>query len=160
MENLREEKNWIIREAVPEDTDAIYEIEKLVYSLPWSHESISKWIHGESRFYLVALDSKTDKIVGYLAFFSVADQGEIASVAVDTDYRRCGIASMLFNRLKTYCDSLCLQNLYLEVRQSNIAAISLYRSVGFEKNGIRNAYYTDTKENAVLMVLSGRGWQI
>ena len=72
-------------------------------------------------------------------------------MAVLPQFRRCGIASQFVAAVVEYCTKNNLNEIALEVRESNIPAASLYKKHGFVPVGIRKNYYTKPKENAVLM---------
>ncbi|MDE6784984.1 MAG: ribosomal protein S18-alanine N-acetyltransferase [Ruminococcus sp.] len=90
------------------------------------------------------------RIVGLISGYFAADEADITSVAVDSDYRRRGIAENLMaefeNQLPEY-----ISEIFLEVRESNFPAVSLYKKCGFEKLHIRRNFYDNPVENAVVM---------
>ncbi|WP_303787673.1 ribosomal protein S18-alanine N-acetyltransferase [Ruminococcus flavefaciens] len=92
-----------------------------------------------------------DTIAGMIAGFTAADTGEILTVATAPQYRRQGVARMLMESFLTAVPE-DVENIALEVRQSNTAAIGLYKSFGFEKTGVRKRFYTDPAEDADVMV--------
>jgi len=146
--------DFSIQIATSEDVRRIHDIELLSYTLPWSEASILAWIEGTDRVYFLARDKITSAVLGYIAVFFVAGEGEIASVAVHPNERRKGVAREIFSVIKKYCIRERIRTLFLEVRENNIAAISLYKSLGFMDVGRRKGYYEDTKEDAILMRFS------
>ncbi|MEE3428302.1 MAG: ribosomal protein S18-alanine N-acetyltransferase [Ruminococcus sp.] len=137
----------IIEELKDNEIQCIAEIEKLSFSKPWSEESIKSSFNSEScKFYT----AKTDKIVGYIGVSIAADEGYILNVAVHPDFRGQGIGRKLVTFLiEKYGESL--RFITLEVRPSNIAAVKLYTSLGFNKVGERPSYYSNPVENAILL---------
>ncbi len=79
---------------------------------------------------------------------------EIYNLGVATALRRDGIGSMLVDRFRSICIERGVSAIWLEVRDSNSAAISFYRSHGFFKKGVRSNFYSNPRENAVLMLMS------
>ena len=114
----------------------------------WSMESLCSQLEKADSRCTVAVEDGT--VVGFLAFEQVLDEGSIVEIAVHPAYRRQGIAKEMI--LSAISDN-SLKEIYLEVRESNLPAIRLYESLGFEKAGVRNGYYDSPKEDAVLMRL-------
>lgn len=94
---------------------------------------------------------RNTKLTGLTAGFTAADTGEILTVAVSPEYRRKGIAGMLMESFLSLIPP-DTESLALEVRQSNAAAIALYKGFGFEKAGVRKRFYRDPLEDADIMV--------
>lgn len=113
----------------------------------WSMDSLRSQLEKADSRCTVAVEN--DTVVGFLAFEQVLDEGSIVEVAVHPSCRRQGIAKALIDRAIGSADGLNL--IFLEVRQSNLPAISLYTSLGFDKLGERKDYYDDPKENAIIM---------
>ena len=90
-----------------------------------------------------------DRIIGFLAFEQIMDEGSIVEVAVHPDHRRKGVARELIESALKNADGL--NSVFLEVRESNTPAIGLYESLGFDRIGVRKGYYDKPKENAVIM---------
>lgn len=144
------EKNEIhIREMLESDLSAVAQIEREIFSLPWSQQGFADSIAQENTCYLVAQIS--GKIAGYCGFLQVLDEADITNVAVQESYRRQGAAEMLLGRLLEEGEKRGVRAFTLEVRESNQEAISLYRKLGFEQAGIRKNFYDFPKEDAVIM---------
>lgn len=112
----------------------------------WSLESVRSQLEKSDSVCTVAVEDNA--VVGYLAFEQIADEGCIIELAVHPGYRRRGIAHKL---VKNMLDSSAgLGAVFLEVRESNSEAISLYESLGFERIGVRRDYYDSPKENAAI----------
>jgi ribosomal-protein-alanine acetyltransferase len=94
------------------------------------------------------------KIVGMIAWRSLGDEVEILDFAVHPNHRRQGNASFLLKNFIQYLSQSAAQKIFLEVRESNAAAIALYKKFGFQISGRRPNYYRDPEENALLMNLS------
>jgi len=127
------------------DAQKIIKIENACFSSPWSEGSINDALNNpNSHFYLAYVDGKP---AGYMGLQIFSGEGYVTNVATLPEYRRRGIAKALINK--------ALENemefITLEVRESNIPAINLYSSFGFEKVGTRPNYYSNPTENAILM---------
>jgi ribosomal-protein-alanine acetyltransferase len=92
-----------------------------------------------------------EKLAGLIAGFTASDTGEILTVSVSPEYRRQGIARQLITAFLEQVPE-GTENIALEVRRSNAAAIGLYKSFGFEDAGVRKRFYTDPEEDAIVMV--------
>ena len=113
----------------------------------WSVESIQSELEkADSRCTVAVEDSK---VVGFLAFEQIADEGSIVEITVSPDYRRRGIARALICEALQVCEGL--RTVFLEVREGNAPAVALYESLGFERIAIRRGYYDKPKENAIIM---------
>lgn len=139
----------IIRKMQPEDLAEVCKIEKDNFSLPWSEKSFLESMEREDTVFLVALED--EDVAGYIGCYCIAGAGEITNVAVKASHRRKGIGGKLLQKLYEEGISLDTQEYFLEVRESNEAAIGLYLSQGFVKEGIRKNFYEKPVENAVIM---------
>ena len=139
----------IIDNLRPEDPPALAELDKRCFAIPWSEKSFADELKNKMANYFIARDG--ERIVGYAGFWEVYGEGDITNVAVDTDYRRQHIGSRLIEEMIRRAKSMNLELLTLEVRRSNIAAQGLYEKYGFEVLGVRKAYYSDNKEDALIM---------
>ena len=139
----------IVRKMQPEDLLQVCEIEKDNFSLPWSEKSFLESMERDDTLFLVALDR--EEVAGYLGCYCVAGEGEITNVAVKSSYRRQGVGGKLLETLYEEAKALHTQEFFLEVRESNEAAIGLYSRQGFVKEGVRKIFYEQPVENAVIM---------
>jgi ribosomal-protein-alanine N-acetyltransferase len=128
-------------------------IEGQVYPKPWSSRLFEDELERSGRVYLVARLGST--VVGYAGVLMIADDGHIATVAVDPAWQRHGIARSLLVELVRQARLLGAEQLTLEVRVSNRGAQDLYRSLGFAPGGARKAYYADNGEDALVMWAHG-----
>lgn len=143
------EDNIIIRSMTKDDVDSVYIVEEDCFTDPWSKESIRKELKNDLARYLVAeLDNK---IVGYVGVWFVVDEGHITNVAVHSDYRGQKIGDKLVKEMVKLCKESKLIAMTLEVRVSNTVAQNLYKKYGFKMGGIRKEYYSDNKEDAIIM---------
>lgn len=131
------------------DLDAVAEIEKICFSLPWSKEAIAKELINKLAYYQCA--TINDTVVGYMGMWKICDEGHVTNVAVLPEYRNNGIASMMISKMIDVCKCSEIYNVTLEVRESNIEAIKLYEKFGFESAGKRPNYYQRPNESAIIM---------
>ena len=131
----------------PEHIGAVKELLDLCFNTTaWSVDSVRSQLDKPGSVCTVVTDG--GRVIAYLAFEKILDEGSIIEIAVAPEYRRQGIARELINA--SISDN-SLKEIYLEVRESNLPAISLYESLGFERMGVRADYYDCPKENAVIM---------
>ena len=126
----------------------VMKIDKECFPDPWSEKSFVDEMENENTVYLVAID---DGVLGYAGMWSVFENADITNIAVSPDARRRGIGESLLLELIKYAEKRGADNIRLEVRSSNTAAISLYEKCGFLEVGIRKKYYSDNGEDALIM---------
>jgi len=132
------------------DLAAIEVIERSAYPTPWSRSMFAGELSKPSSVCLGAFDDD-DVLVGYLITSRYVDAWHVMNVAVAPDLRRRGIASALLGRLFELTATDDRRGYTLEVRVSNTGAIALYEGLGFETRGVRRGYYTDNREDALIM---------
>jgi ribosomal-protein-alanine N-acetyltransferase len=138
-----------IRRLELEHLDAIEVIERRSYPTPWSRSMFAGELAKPASICLGAFDG--NQLVGYMIISRYVDAWHVMNVAVDPDHRRRGIATMLLNRLFESTDDGTRRGYTLEVRVSNEGAIKLYQEAGFRARGVRRGYYTDNREDALIM---------
>jgi [ribosomal protein S18]-alanine N-acetyltransferase len=140
-----------ISDVKPEHLDEIQAIEDACFSMPWTRASLEHQMTANNCVFLAALDGE-GTVMGYVGLMFVLDEGYISNVAVAPEYRRRGVAdALIYALIEREKDTLSF--LTLEVRESNLPAISLYSKHGFRTVGTRRNYYDRPKENALLMTL-------
>ena len=133
------------------DIDAVEEIEQQAYPTPWSRSMFASELAKPSSICLGAFDLASDELVGYLVISRYVDAWHVMNVAVAPDQRRRGIATSLLERLFEVTAGRGRRGYTLEVRVSNADAIALYERLGFKPRGVRRGYYTDNREDALIM---------
>ena len=128
----------------------IERLEQQCFSLPWTAEQLQRQMKDAQHEFIAAV-SQNGTVLGYVGMMVVLDEGYISNVAVSPDYRRQGIADALITELCAICKTLSLSFVTLEVRAGNAPAISLYAKHGFQRVGLRKAYYERPKEDALIM---------
>jgi len=140
----------VLRRLEPHDLDTVEEIERASYPTPWSRSMFVAELRKPSSLALGACSPEGD-LVGYAFISRYVDAWHVMNVAVATDFRRCGIATLLLERLFEETATDPQRGYTLEVRVSNSHAIRLYERLGFESRGVRRGYYTDNREDALIM---------
>jgi ribosomal-protein-alanine N-acetyltransferase len=140
-----------IRSAVPADAASLVAIERRCFSDPWSETSFREALDSPWTFGLIAQTAQ--QIVGYLIGREVAGTGEVLNLAVAPDYRRRGVARALLRGALRFLRKRRVEEVFLEVRESNQSAQALYLSAGFRPVGQRAAYYRNPKEDALVLWL-------
>jgi ribosomal-protein-alanine N-acetyltransferase len=133
------------------DLNAIEAIERDSYPTPWSRSMFAGELAKPSSISLGAFDPETEKLLGYLIISRYVDAWHVMNLAVAPKYRRRRIASSLLERLFELTSNEGRRGYTLEVRVSNEVAIKLYEQAGFKARGIRRGYYTDNREDALIM---------
>jgi ribosomal-protein-alanine N-acetyltransferase len=133
------------------DLEEAYKIELSVNPSPWKYETfLSSFEVGHK-----GLICKQDKqIIGFIIFSPINPEAHILSISVKKEMQSKGIGTLLLNSMLDQCKVMNYKKIFLEVRASNIQAINFYEKIGFSKDAIRNNYYTNNSEDALLMSLS------
>jgi ribosomal-protein-alanine N-acetyltransferase len=140
-----------IRRLSLQDLDPIVAIENAVYPTPWSRSMFAGELAKPSSVSLGAFDPEVGGLVAYLIVSRYVDAWHIMNVAVHPECRRQGVASRLLDELFELTAGDPRRGYTLEVRVSNATAIALYERFGFEPSGLRRGYYTDNREDALIM---------
>jgi [ribosomal protein S18]-alanine N-acetyltransferase len=146
----REKAMVAIRTLLPSDSPAVTKIlREAPEAANWSGESFEESLAGSG---VVALAGETDgKLSGFLFGRQVGCEAEVLNLAVTPSRRRIGAGGALLRSALEEWQSRGVSRVFLEVRESNTAAIALYAKHGFAGTGRRPAYYHDPAEAAVLM---------
>ena len=131
------------------DLTAVERVEQRAYPTPWSRSMFASELAKPTSICLGAFEG--DQLVGYVINSRYVDAWHVMNVAVDPDHQRRGIATTLLERLFELTTGDDRRGYTLEVRVSNDGAIQLYERLGFEARGLRRGYYTDNREDALIM---------
>jgi [ribosomal protein S18]-alanine N-acetyltransferase len=140
-----------IRSAVPADAAGLVAIERRAFSDPWSEASFREALVSPWTFGLLAETGRG--MAGYLIGREVAGTGEVLNLAVAPEFRRRGIGGALLEAGLAALRRRQVDEVFLEVRESNIEAQALYVGHGFRPVGQRAAYYRNPREDALVLRL-------
>lgn len=150
-ERAEREKNAVpeVRLMTKEDGAAVAEMEHQLFSDAWSEKSVQETMDQPASICLMA--EKAGRPAGYLLAYTAADEVEIARIGVAKELQRQGTGRTLLAELEKLCVSKGLRKILLDVRAGNEAARALYAAAGFREDGIRQRFYENPQEDAVLM---------
>tara|TARA_Y100000590_G_scaffold300104_1_gene338340 strand:- start:220 stop:651 length:432 start_codon:yes stop_codon:yes gene_type:complete len=137
----------IIRKASLNDLDKIFDIEKRVFSNPWSKKSIKNELNRISCS-LNFISEKNDHLIGYCFSHMIDKEIHILNMAIDIPYQHRGNGKEFFNTIINYYMEYA--NVFLEVKKTNFPAINLYLNFGFEEIDRKKMYYSDGQD-AIIM---------
>ena len=139
-----------IRRAHPDDATAIADIEEKVFGDPFCQRDIFSYICSDTGMCFVATDDSG--VIGYVIGRKIPPEGEIYRIAVREDKRQRGVGYRLLSyALKTERGS-GVETVFLEVRSKNTAARALYTAYGFTEAGVREGYYKNPTDDAIIML--------
>ena len=129
--------------------DAVAEIERLTFSVPWTKEMLRESLALDMAHFLVCEENGV--AVGYAGMYTSKYDGAITNVAVHPDFRSKGVGGAIMSALIEDGRKMKIEALTLEVRVSNTRAQSFYERLGFERVGTRRGFYSSPREDAVIM---------
>jgi ribosomal-protein-alanine N-acetyltransferase len=133
-----------------QDVDAVHEIEKQSFAIPWSHDAFVKEVtENRCARYLVAREDGVP--VAYAGMWLVLDEAHVTNIAVRKDRRGEGLGELIARALMQLAADTGIRYMTLEVRRGNLVAQGLYKKLGFVEVGFRKRYYADNNEDALLM---------
>ena len=133
------------------DLEEAYKIELDVNPSPWKYETfLSSFEVGHKGL----ICKKDNLMIGFIIFSPISPEAHILSISVRNEMQSKGIGTLLLKSMLDQCKVMNYKKIFLEVRVSNLKAINFYEKFGFSKDAIRNNYYTDNSEDALLMSLS------
>lgn len=139
-----------IRQAQENDVPAIVSIECKTSPEPWSESALRRDVTENGQALVIVVDLE-GRIAGYADVWLVADEFQLNNIAVLEEFRGYHLAENMLEILIATARELKLNTITLEVRKSNTPARNLYNKCGFTEVGIREKYYVDNGEDAVLM---------
>ncbi len=133
------------------DVDEVFKIEEIIHpNHHWSKESFYNEVANKLAAYYCVKDEK-DKMLAFIGIWHIFEEAHITTLGVHPDFRRLQLAQVLLIQTLKFCYKNMIKYITLEVRESNMAAISLYEKFLFESIGVRKNYYQDNSENALIM---------
>lgn len=141
---------WSIRPASVADLAAVVRIENLCFSDPWTPSSLLGELTADARR-LPLVAEAPEGLVGYLMAWCVVDQLHVLNIATDPAWLRRGVGTSLLREAAQRARTSGLRTATLEVRRGNRAARAFYAAHGFRETGVRESYYADNGEDAVIM---------
>lgn len=142
----------IVRRMTVSDAESVSRLEQEIFSQPWSRQAFLDALANENVIFFVA--ELSGITVGYCGMYCVLDEGEITNVAVSACCQGQGIGRKMLDTFLKEAREHGVHQVYLEVRVSNEGAIHLYRSLGFEIQGVRKNFYEMPREDGYVMSLS------
>jgi len=134
------------------DLDEVLAIETQAYPHPWSRRVFEDCLAGA---YLCSVLQQQDKIFGYAIISIAVGESHLLNICVDPKHQQIGVGRYMMQQLFQTARAENAESMLLEVRPSNKKAIRLYESLGFNKIGLRKAYYpaTQGREDALVYLL-------
>jgi len=131
------------------DLSEILSIEKESFSVPWTQALFEQEIDKQYAFVM----ENDHKISGYICGWKIADEFHITNIAVRKEFQRKRIGQQLLDFIRKVIDKSEFSYIILEVRENNIRARNFYKKNYFDEIGERKNYYSNPKENAIIMLL-------
>ena len=139
-----------IRDMTRADLGEVMSIERASFSMPWRATTFEGLLT-RSDADLIAAVADDDRLVGYAVVWTVVDQAELGNVAVHEEWRKRGVGRTLVEAALERARARAAEECFLEVRESNRTAQSLYEKCGFHPIGRRRRYYSNPTEDALVM---------
>ena len=134
-----------------DDVDEVFNIEAIIHpEHHWSKDSFYNELENNLASYYCAKD-ENNKILSYIGMWRIFEEAHITTLGVHPEYRGFQLAQVLLIQAIELCYKEMIKYITLEVRESNVPAISLYEKFLFESIGMRKNYYQDNGENAIIM---------
>lgn len=157
MSNDSGDQAICVRPMTLRDLGRVVAIDRESFPTPWPREAFLYEIQPQrnSLCWVAEIDSKTagKEVVGSIVIWIHGEQAHIGTLAVAQRYRQKGIGQYLLAEALLACEERGVTTVSLEVRETNTKAQQLYQKFGFEEVGIREDYYQDTRENALVLTL-------
>lgn len=139
-----------IRPMTQNDIRIVSIMEMEIFTDPWPENIFQELIDDPEVFPLIAAWRR--EVIGYAVYAIAYGEAQLANIAVAPKYRGKSIAKKLLKCILEFAARAGCENIFLDVRPSNDAAIGLYKAFGFMELYIRQDYYTSPAENALVMV--------
>jgi ribosomal-protein-alanine N-acetyltransferase len=142
--------NRLVRPMAMPDVDGVMAVEKDSFSTPWSRSAFEEEL-AQNRLARYIVAEEDGQVVGYAGMWLVINEAHVTNVAVSGSRRGEGIGRLLMETLMEIARENGMESMTLEVRVSNMVARHLYETLGFTEAGIRKNYYSETKEDALIL---------
>jgi len=140
-----------LREVTPADVDAIVRIEQRVHAHPWTRGNfVDAFISG----YVCKVYEEGNEVIGYAVIMPAVDEVQLLNISIAAEHQRRGLGRKLLLELFAVARGMGMRRMLLEVRPTNVAALGLYRAIGFCEIGRRRGYYpsdNNGREDAIVM---------
>lgn len=147
----------LIRPMIEDDIPVIAALEKELFpNSPWNEQDFRFELSQSSISVNLVLEIE-QQVVGYVGMWLLGDQSQITTLGVSKAYQQRGCARRLMEEAEQMTREKKYPRISLEVRVSNIPAISLYKRLGYKEVAVRKNYYQDTHEDAYLML---KEWEV
>ena len=143
----------LIRRMVEADLEQVIAIDQVSFSLPWPARSFHYELTDNftSRSWVAEVDGR---VAAMMVGWMIVDELHVATIATHPDHRSRGIGKRLLVHALCSARDEGVIRAFLEVRENNVVALQMYRSLGFVEDGRRKEYYKDNNEDAILMSLN------
>ena len=144
----------VIQSMTADDLDAVHAVASASFGAPWSRETFAEELERDWALLRVLRPTPREPACAFVNFWIVRDEVHVLNLATHPEHRRRGFARRLLEDTLAYARARHVRYVTLEVRRSNIAAIKLYRALGFASIGVRPKYYAEDGEDALVMLLT------
>ncbi len=142
---------FVVRPAVDADIDAVGLIEQTSFSDPWPRAGFEPLVRAPRCLFVVAEAASDEAVSGYSIARWVEDEAELLNIAVADERRGKGVGGKMLDHVVRELEERGIRHIFLEVRDSNVAARELYRSRGFRELSRRTGYYRWPTEDAIVL---------
>jgi ribosomal-protein-alanine N-acetyltransferase len=139
-----------IRKAQARDIESITSIEDQQFQHPWKKKFFTDELTHDICYFYVAEDTFSRQVAGYIIFWLISEEIELHNLAVAKDYKKKGIGKQLMLFMLDCAETHKVQEIFLEVRESNKEAIAFYEAFQFKRVNVRKDYYSNPIEDAVV----------
>jgi [ribosomal protein S18]-alanine N-acetyltransferase len=151
---MAEELHLRIRKTTYSDIDVIVDIENQRLPHPWKKKYLTDELTHDISYFFLAEDMLSNRVAGYIIFWIIEDQIELHKIVTSEDYQRKGVGKKLLLFMLEIAGQKKVNEIFLEVRISNLEAIKFYEFFHFKLTGIRKNYYIEPQEDALIYRLA------
>lgn len=147
---IEQETQVQFRAMVVDDIPKVVEVEQDAFPTPWPAQAFQDELTKNqfARYFVLEVGGE---VVGYCGMWIIMDEAHITNIAVHSTYRGRGLGEWMLRYAIEFSTLYGAEKMTLEVRASNVVAQQLYKKLGFEVTGLRPGYYSDNKEDALIM---------